>query len=255
MRFLAVTDLHYTNLHDGANHLMHDLSLRKLREAIANGAAGCGCIVNLGDTAEGFDGCRPQAELLDEVCAALRDSGLAHHSIIGNHDTRMEKTAFYAHLEMPDRYYAFDCGGYRCLVLDACLNDENDPLPKSEIRWDDCRIDPGQIAWLCRELDKVPGQVVVFTHVPFMLERWETENPHLIRNRAALAEIFARSGKVRAVFSGHYHDGCFGVHGGVPYITFAAMGVGEENAYAVVDVTDDGVTVTGYGRQKSAQLP
>ncbi|MBQ7546042.1 MAG: metallophosphoesterase [Clostridia bacterium] len=253
MRFLAVTDLHYTNLHDGADNRQHDLSLEKLRQAVASGAPGCDCIVNLGDTAEGFDGLRPQAELLDEVCDVLRGSGLPHYSIIGNHDTHMEKTSFYPHLDMSDRYYAFDCSGYRCLVLDACLNNDEDPLPQQEIAWDNCRIDPGQIAWLQRELDAADGKVLIFTHVPFMLEEYATENPHLIRNRDEITRIFERSGKVQAVFSGHYHDGCFGVHNGIPYITFSAMVIGEENAYAVVDVTDAGVRVTGFGRQKSAQ--
>ena len=131
----------------------------------------------------------------------------------------------------------------------------DDPLPQQEIDWDNCRIDPGQIAWLQRELDAADGKVLIFSHVPFMLEEYATENPHLIRNRDEITRIFECSGKVQAVFSGHYHDGCFGVHNGIPYITFSAMVIGEENAYAVVDVTDAGVRVTGFGRQKSAQWP
>ena len=253
MRFLAVTDLHYTNLHDGVDGRQHDLSLDKLKQAVENGAAGCDCIVNLGDTADGFAGHRPQTELLSEVRDVLRGSGLPYHAISGNHDTSLPKEDFYPYLDMPDRYYAFDCGGYRCLVLDACLNDVREPLPQTEIQWDDCWIDPGQIAWLRQELEQAAGDVLIFTHVPFMLETRETENPHLIRNRDAVMELFEKSGKVRAVFSGHYHDGCFGMCGGIPYITFSAMVIGEENAYAVVDVTDGGITVTGFGRQKSAR--
>ena len=253
MRFLAVTDLHYTDLHDGVDGRQHDLSLDKLKQAVENGAAGCDCIVNLGDTADGFAGHRPQTELLSEVRDVLRGSGLPYHAIIGNHDTSLPKEDFYPYLDMPDRYYAFDCGGYRCLVLDACLNDVREPLPQTEIQWDDCWIDPGQIAWLRQELEQTAGDVLIFTHVPFMLETRETENPHLIRNRDAVMELFEKSGKVRAVFSGHYHDGCFGMCGGIPYITFSAMVIGEENAYAMVDVTDGGITVTGFGRQKSAR--
>lgn len=254
MRFLAVTDLHYTNLHDGVDGRQHDLSLAKLREAVRDGAAGCDCIVDLGDTADGFDGLRPQTELLLEVRDVLRGSGLPYHAIIGNHDTSLPKETFYPYLDMPDRCYAFDCGEYRCLVLDACLNDVREPLPRTEIQWDNCWIDPDQIAWLRAELEQAAGDVLIFTHVPFMLEDRETENPHLIRNRDAVMELLEQSGKVRAVFSGHYHDGCFGVCGGIPYITFSAMVIGEENAYAVVDVTHDAVAVTGYGRQKSARF-
>ena len=251
MRFLAVTDLHYTDLHDGVDGRQHDLSLMKLKEAVEN-TAGCDFIMNLGDTADGFAGHRPQTELLLEVRDVLRGTGLPVYSIIGNHDTTMKKEDFYPYLDMPDRYYAFDCGCYRCIVLDACLNDVGEPLPKKEIQWDDCWIDPGQIAWLRRELEQAAGEVLIFTHVPFMLEEKNIENPHLIRNRDALMQILSQSGKVRAVFSGHYHDGCFGIYGGIPYITFAAMVISEENAFAVVDVTDTEIRVTGFGRQKSA---
>ncbi len=254
MRFLAVTDLHYTDLHDGADGRQHDLSLEKLKQAIRDGAEGCDCIVNLGDTADGFVGRRPQTELLTEVRGVLRGSGLPYYSMIGNHDTSLPKEDFYPYLDMPGRYYAFDCDGFRCLVLDACLNDVREPLPKSEIQWDNCWVDPGQIAWLRRELEAAVGDVLIFTHVPFMLEDRETENPHLIRNRDEVMKILLQSGKVRAVFSGHYHDGCFGVCGNIPYITFSAMVIGEENAYAVTDVTRDAVIVRGFGRQKSVSF-
>lgn len=254
MRFLAVTDLHYTNLHDGVDGRQHDLSLEKLKQAVRNGAGGCDCIVDLGDTADGFDGLRDQTELLGEVRDVLRGSGLPYYAIIGNHDTSLPKEAFYPYLDMTNRYYGFDCGGYRCLVLDACLNDVREPLPRTEIQWDNCWIDPGQIEWLRQELEQAAGEVLIFTHVPFMLEERETENPHLIRNRDEVMAILESSGKVRAVFSGHYHDGCFGVCGGIPYITFSAMVIGDQNAYAVADVTEDAVVVTGYGRQKSTRF-
>lgn len=254
MRFLAVTDLHYTNKEFGEDDRRHSLSLDKLRDALREHADGCSCIVNLGDTAEGFDGYLPQAELLDAVRDVLRGTGLPHYSIIGNHDTHMQKPEFYPHLDMPDRYYAFDCGAYRCIVLDACLNDVADPLPKQEIDWDNCCIDPGQIDWLRGQLDAADREVLIFTHVPFMLETPDIENPHLIRNRREIMALFERSGKVRAVFSGHYHDGCCGMCGGIPYITFTAMVLGEENTYAVVDVTENAVKVTGYGRQPSFEV-
>ena len=254
MRFLAVTDLHYTNKLLGDGDRRHSLSLRKLQKAVTQSIEGCDCIVNLGDTAEGFAGFRPQGELLDEVYDVLCGSGLPNYSIIGNHDTHMRKQDFYAHLGMTDRCYTFDCGAYRCIVLDACLNDVNNPLPKQEIEWDNCWIDPPQIEWLRAQLDSAPGEVLIFTHVPFILDDPQIENPHLIKNRWEVMEILKSSGRVKAVFSGHYHNGCFGVCDGIPYITFAAMVVSEENNYAVVDVTNEGIVVRGFGLQQSWQF-
>ena len=255
MHFLAVTDLHYSDRPLGVGDRRHNLSLEKLREAIANAADGCDCIVNLGDTADAFDDCRPQTELLDAVYDVLKASGLPSYSIIGNHDTFTPKQDFYRHLGMPNRYYAFDCGGYRCIVLDACLNDVKKPLPEQEIEWDDCWIDPQQIDWLRAQLDEARCEVLIFTHVPFILDDPQTENPHLIKNRWEVMDIFKASGKVKAVFSGHYHDGCFGVCDGIPYITFTSMSVSEQNNYAVVDVTDSGINVRGFGLQASLHFP
>ena len=185
----------------------------------------------------------------------MRASGLPHYSLIGNHDTSIEKPDFYPRMDMENRYYAFTCGGFRCIVLDACLNDVHEPLPKREIAWDNCHIDPQQLNWLRTELSGTSLPVLIFSHVPFMLEEPDVENPHLVRNRKVLMQLFADCGKVRAVFSGHYHDGCFGVCDGIPYITFAGMVIGEENTHAVVDVTQKSVIVTGYGRQKSIKAP
>ena len=255
MRFLAVTDLHYSGVECGVDGRRHSLSLGKLQEAVRLHAAGCDCIVNLGDSADAADGSRAQEALLDEVCGVLRASGLPHYTIIGNHDTSIEKPDFYPHMDMENRYYAFTCAEYRCLVLDACLNDEREPMPKQEIAWDNCRIDPPQLDWLHAELAAAELPVLIFSHVPFMLDTPDVENPHLVRNRRDAMRIFADSGKVCAVFSGHYHDGCFGVCSGIPYVTFAAMVIGAESTHAVVDVTADGITVTGYGRQKSIKIP
>lgn len=251
MRFLAVTDLHYSDVEYGVDGRRHALSLEKLREAVRLHAAGCDCIVNLGDAADAAEGSRPQETLLNEVRDALRESGLPHYSIIGNHDTSIEKPDFYPLMDMENRFYAFTCGGYRCIVLDACLNDVHEPLPKQEIAWDNCWIDPTQLHWMRAELDRAELPVLIFSHVPFMLDTPDVENPHLVRDRREVMRMFAASGKVRAVFSGHYHDGCFGACDGVPYVTFAGMVIGEENTHAVVDVTEDGITVTGFGRQKS----
>ena len=49
MRFLAVTDLHYTNIEYGVDGRRHARSLDKLREAVRLHGGGCDCILTLGD--------------------------------------------------------------------------------------------------------------------------------------------------------------------------------------------------------------
>ena len=81
-----------------------------------------------------------------------------------------------------------------------------------------------------------------------------------MRNAPAVRQLLEKSGKVAAVFSGHYHDGGFQTVNGIPYVVLqanAAYGndVSYHNQYAVVDVFADGkkvkTVVSGHGMQRS----
>ena len=161
LRVAFISDSHgwYSDLQDEVDNL--------------NGRTDVDFVIHAGDLTD--TGTSKEYEWTRNIMNGLRYPYVA---LIGNHDTSLPKQAFYPYFDMPDRYYAFDCGAYRCLVLDACLNDVREPLPKTEIEWDNCRIDPQQSAWLRRELEGANGDVLIFTHVPFMFEDRETENDH-----------------------------------------------------------------------------
>jgi hypothetical protein len=68
---------------------------------------------------------------------------------------------------------------------------------------------------------------------------------HKIHGTDAIPAVLEGSGKVVAVFSGHYHDGGYQVANGIPYIVLQdnpAYGndVSYDNQYAVVDVYQEG---------------
>ncbi|MCR5484469.1 MAG: metallophosphoesterase [Clostridiales bacterium] len=254
MKFLAVTDLHYSDEPQGNSDRAHVLSAEKLRTITENFSDGCDFIVDLGDTADSFSGGRSQKELFSEVCSILEKTGLPFYSIIGNHDTSTDKREICSLMKMPGRYYAFDGGGYRCLVLDACMNDVNVPYPESEIVWDNCYIDEKQKNWLRDELQKSSLPVFIFTHVPFMLEEYEIQNPHLIVNRDEILDIIVKSGKVKAVFSGHYHNGCHTIYNGIPFVVFSALALEKDITFAVVTAEDGKLSVSGHGRNASASF-
>ncbi len=253
MKFLAVTDLHYADRALGEGDRHHSQSLERLKEALKY-CDDCDFIINLGDTADSFSDSRDQRTLLSEVKAVLDASGKPYYNIIGNHDTSIVKTEFYTLFDMKNRYYAFDTTEYRVIVLDACLNDVNDPIPKEEIIWDDCYIDGEQKNWLVTQLRDSDKKVIVFTHVPFMLSERETDDPHLIKNRYEIMDVFEKSGKVSAVFSGHYHSGTYGKSGGIHYVTFASMCVGDKNSFAVVEAGENSIVINGYGNIPSYTL-
>ena len=68
-------------------------------------------------------------------------------------------------------------------------------------------------------------------------------------------ELFSGSGKVAAVFCGHYHPGDLQIRDGIPYVTFAGMCEGEANSYAVVTAEDGLIRVEGRGNQPSFEVP
>ncbi len=253
MKFLAVTDLHFTDNPTGDADKDKTESLNKLNRILAEHADSCDFVMNLGDTADGGIE-KTQSDLIKEVCKALKSSGKPFYSIIGNHDTSIEKNTFCGLMEMSGRYYSFVSGGYRCVVLDACLNDIAKPYPDAEIDWDNCYVDLGQLEWLKSELSLSKEPVLLFTHIPLMLEKWDIENPHLVKNRAEVVEIFEHSGKVKAVFSGHYHEGCQGTRNDIPHIVFGAVCMLGYETFAIVELSESYLKIEGIGLNKSTEF-
>jgi hypothetical protein len=74
-----------------------------------------------------------------------------------------------------------------------------------------------------------------------------------IVNASTVKGILEASGKVLAVISGHAHINGVNVENGITYYDMEAMGEGDfpVNAYAVVRVTNGGVTIEGFGNQSS----
>ena len=76
-----------------------------------------------------------------------------------------------------------------------------------------------------------------------------------MKNALQLRQLFQDSGKVLAVFQGHYHAGGYSCVEGIHYYTLKSMieGSGESNnSYAIVEVYDDkSICITGYRRADS----
>ena len=210
--------------------------------------------MNLGDTADSFPGFLPQEECFTRVTGVLRESGLRFFTLLGNHDTATPKRLAVPLCGMPDRYYSFDAGSHLCLFLDASMNSETEPYPAGMIDWKNCSLDSGQLRWLEETLRNAEKPVCVFCHPCFALKAGWAEELHLIRNRGAAMDLFVKSGKVAAVFCGHYHPGDLQTAGGIPYVTLAAMCEGEQNTYAVVTAEGFELTVEGRGGQPSLKL-
>ncbi|AMV19065.1 metallophosphoesterase family protein [Planctomyces sp. SH-PL14] len=136
-----------------------------------------------------------------------RFQGPKYH-VLGNHDmdggfTREQTVRYYG---MPHRYYAFQQGGVKFIVLDG-----NDPGGTSQgyKRF----VGQEQAEWLRKELSADARPVVILIHQPL-------DGPSGVDNFAEIGRILKGEGGARpnvlAVFSGHlhqdYHRPIDGVH-------------------------------------------
>ena len=201
-------------------------------------------------------------------------SGPRYH-VFGNHDTdQMSKADYQARITNTGvpagaTYYSFDHGGVHFVVLDAGFKADGSAYsgapsdPGSGYTWDDANIPAAELEWLKTDLQGSRLPTIVLTHQ--FLNPAEQIDPlfdpkHSVKNATAIRSLLEKSGRVLAVFAGHYHDGGYQQVNGIDYIALqanAAFGndANYHNQYAKVDVRADGkkyqLAVAGNGMQKS----
>ena len=191
------------------------------------------------------------------------------YHVFGNHDTDqaskedVQTKLINTGIPAGQTYYSFNKANVHFIVLDAGFKTDGTPYAVSNYTWDDANIPAAELAWLKTDLAATTLPTVVLTHQLLNPQEQIDANfdvQHSMHGAAAIRSILEASGKVIAVFSGHYHDGGFQTVNGISYVVLqasAAYGndVSYHNQYAIVDVYADGksvkVAVDGHGLQKS----
>ncbi len=203
-----------------------------------------------------------------------RFKGPRYH-VFGNHDTdQMSKEQYLDYLNNTGisagaSYYSFDRGGVHFVVLDASFKSDGNTYsgvpdtPGAGYKWSDANVPQTELDWLKTDLASSKGPVIVFGHQylnPAEEIDAQFDPVHTVRNAPTIRKMLEQSGRVLAVFAGHYHDGDFQTVNGVPYVGLQAnVAYGNDtayhNQYALVDVLRDSsgyrVVVQGHGLQKS----
>lgn len=148
-------------------------------------------------------------------------------------------------------YYYFDRKGVRFISLDANYeaDDDDSHYAAGGFSYQDTYIPPAQRAWLTATLASAPGKVVVFCH-----QRLELQvGANYVKNADAVRSIIAASGKVIAVLMGHAHTNSLTYIDNIPYVVLQALieGAHPLNAYAILTVENDLVSIEGFGQQTS----
>jgi len=263
VRFGIVTDLHYADikpLGKGNTARHYRESLKKLSVAVEKfNSKGLDFAVELGDFKDLTVGRDPTLAALERVEAAFAKFKGPRYHVPGNHDFDcLTEDEFFLRTPNDGKiigkgYYSFVRNGVTFIVLDGCYTSGMKHYSRNtKWTWTDANIPPEQLAWLDHELAAAKDHAVVLCH-----QRLDpsAERHHLMKNAAAVREVLEKSGKVRAVLTGHEHTGGQCVVNGIPYYTLAAMVSGSgaaANCFAEAAIYPNGTFgVKGYFRAKS----
>lgn len=195
---------------------------------------------------------RVDLRLIETIYARFKGP---RYYVIGNHDVdTFTKKQFIEYTGMKVAHYSFDAGPLHFVVLDANYTKDFTSYRPGNFTWTDTWIPPDQQKWLAADLKKTTKPTIAFCHQRLDVEK----DSHGVKNGQDVRKIFEDSGKVLAVFQGHYHAGAYRRIGGIHYVTMRGMVEGpglENNAYALVTISPKGpIAIRGFGKQPSRTL-
>jgi predicted phosphodiesterase len=263
LKFGWVTDIHYAARENNGNRYYSE-SIQKLREAVdLFNSQKLDLVIETGDFKD-----QDEPPVREKTLQYLKDienefakyKGDRFH-VFGNHDAdSISKEDFMNIVENTGidgsgTFYSFEKNGFKCVVLDACFRPDGKPYDKGNFDWTDTIIPDFELQWLRKELESCSSPVLVFVHQQL---DGSGDGAHYVNNSKEVREVLEASGKVLAVFQGHYHEGGYNKINNIHYITGKAMieGSGEENnSYCVATVTVSGdIRIDGYRRSPSLTL-
>jgi len=205
VRFGVCTDVHKDIMHDADERLSIFIADAKERNL--------DFIIQLGDFVRPYD---YNLEFMD-----IWNSypGEKYH-VVGNHepDGGFDMSRVVEYLGMPGRYYSFDKGGFRFIVLDGNEINPSPDRPSGYSRF----IGEEQLSWMVGEIRESNGRVVIFSHQSLENEGG-IENGKFIRSLLEEENRLAGYNKAIVCFSGHHHTDYATEINGIHYVQINSM--------------------------------
>lgn len=224
------SDPHYSSQELTGGNRRNNLSLGKMRAALdAFAAAGCDRVICLGDLTDTEDTKEQEIANMGEIAALFSEFSMPITVLMGNHDAYVFTAAeFYALLggcEPTDLHEE----GVHLLFIDANYTADGVRYTPHGFRWDDVGLpDPDALR---EQLSALDGDVYLFMHQN--IDPAIPAQDHRLANADEVCAILEGSGKVKAVYQGHYHWGNRSHRGGVEYITLPAMAVYDDTSILI----------------------
>ncbi|MBR5311973.1 MAG: metallophosphoesterase [Clostridia bacterium] len=214
------------------------LSFEKIREAMeAFRDAGADYVICLGDLVDECDTMEENTAVLTGLAAMIRSYGIPCDFVTGNHDYQNFPLSEFRRLTGDDpgsAAFVRRCGTKTLIFLDANYADTGEVYRRDAFDWTNASVPPEQRD-LLQDILAMPETEEAYVFVHQNLDP-TVESHHIIRNAEEIRTILRDSGKVKAVFQGHYHPGKESVIDGIPYHTLPAMCEGEENRYMITEI-------------------
>lgn len=239
MKIGIFTDSHYSSYELTCKFRQNSRSLQKIREAYEYFVSqNCEMVISLGDLIDYERTCEEVLENLRDIAKLIESYDVKTVCVMGNHD------AFTVSVE---DYYS---------ILSDCKPEDVTINGKNLLFLDNCHFEDGThyttkggdyrntyypfTDELKNKLDTLTGDTYLFMHQPIDPLPWTDFKEHEERlkvcecgsefweecsviNAKEVSEIVEKSGKVKAVYQGHFHFGKNEEHNGVKYITIPAM--------------------------------
>ncbi|PSK84342.1 metallophosphoesterase [Prolixibacter denitrificans] len=263
LRIGILTDIHYANREPNLeSNRYYRQSLQKVRECVeVMNREKVDFLIEIGDLKDQGDP-PDESETLSYLAAIeseLQDFDGPVFHVLGNHDMdSLSKIQFLDHITNHGQYdslnyYSFSDHGYHFVVLDANYSPDGSDYDRGDFDWTKAFVPHQQLEWLKTDLALTGKPVIVFIH--HQLDSAKVpDDRHCPVNAAEVRQILEDSGKVRAVFQGHYHAGSFSQINGIFYYTLKAVVDGngpENNNYAIVELNDEEpIKIRGFRQTK-----
>lgn len=230
MKIGLFADPHYSSQELTCGNRRNNLSLGKMRAALERfAAAGCDRVICLGDLTDTEDTKAQEEANMRAIAALFGEFSMPITVIMGNHD---------AYVFTPEEFYALLGGceptpihgeGVHLLFLDANYTADGLRYTPHGFRWDDVGLpDPSALQ---AQLDALEGDVYLFMHQN--IDPAIPAADHRLANADEVCRIIEGSGKVKAVYQGHYHWGNRSGRNGVEYVTLPAMAVYDDTSIII----------------------
>lgn len=211
------------------------LSYGKIKEAMeAFRDADVDYVICLGDLVDECETMEENIAAITELSAMIRSFGIPFECVMGNHDYQNFTQKEFRKYSGLGSAGMIRCGTKTLCFLDANYADNGKIYKRNEIDWTNAYVPADQVRGL-REVLAQPETEEAYIFLHQNLDP-DVERHHIVRNAEEVRAVIRESGKVKAVFQGHYHPGHEAVIDGIPYHTLPAMCEGVENRFMIAEI-------------------